>query len=138
MLKRLKAFLRSWKAELDEAALALPVIMLVSVGLMNMTLFGSAAVNAANAANFGARMGSVAQSNPMGYAVNAAQQKLAALPVGTYSVSTGGNTAVGGVMYVTVQYRVPNYFKGLASLFGVSTPSELSGTVTQYFRKEGW
>jgi hypothetical protein len=41
-------------------------------------------------------------------------------------------------MYVTVQYRVPNYFKGLASLFGVSTPSELSGTVTQYFRKEGW
>lgn len=134
----MRRFLRDCKAELDEAALSLPIILLVSLGLINMTLFGSAAVNAANAANFGARMGSVAQSNPMGYAVSAAQQKLSALPIGEYSISTGGNASVGGVMWVTVQYSVPNYFQSLAGLFGVSTPDDLSGSVTQYFRKEGW
>jgi len=138
MIQRLRAFWRDCKAELDEAAFALPVILLVSIGLVNLTLFGSAAVNAANAANYGARMGSMAQSNPLGYAVNHAQQKLYALPVGEYSISTGGNTVPGGVMWVQIEYRVPNYFRGLASMFGVSLPSQLSGRVTQYFRREGW
>ena len=138
MLSQVSRFLRNCKSELDEAALALPVIMLVSLGLINLSLFGSAAVNAANAANFGARMGSVAQTNPMGYASNATQQKLAALPVGEYTIATGGSTSAGGVMWVTVQYQVPNYFASLAGLFGVNTPPQLSGTVTQYFRKEGW
>ncbi len=138
MMRSLRAFWDDRRAELDEAALALPVILLVSLGLINLTLFGSAAVNAANAANFGARMGSVAQTNPLGYAVSAAQQKLAALPVGEYAITSGGSSVAGGVLWVSVQYRVPNYFAGLAGLFGVSTPSQLSGSVTQYFRREGW
>lgn len=137
-MTRLRAFWRSCKAELDEAALALPVILLVSLGLINLTLFGTAAVNAANAANYGARMGSMAQANPLGYAVSAANQKLGALPVGEYAISTGGSTVAGGVMWVRVEYRVPNYFRDLAGIFGVSAPSTLSGQVTQYFRREGW
>ncbi|RCK72755.1 MAG: hypothetical protein ANABAC_1289 [Anaerolineae bacterium] len=138
MIQCLRRFWRDCKAELDEAALSLPVILLVSIGLINLTLFGSAAVNAANAANFGARMGSVAMASPLGYAASAANQKLSALPIGEYAVSTGGSGVAGGVMWVRVEYRVPNYFSGLARLFGVSSPSELSGSVTQYFRREGW
>lgn len=130
--------IRSLKAELDEAALALPVVLLVSIGLVNLAIFGSVALNAANAANYGARMGSMAQVNPLGHAVSAANQKLSALPAGTYSVSAGGNTVAGGIMWVQINYQAPNYFRGLASLFGVNAPANLSGSVRQYFRREGW
>lgn len=128
----------SKRAELDEAAFALPVLLLVSLALVNLALLGFAAVNAANAANYGARMGSVAQSVPAQVAAEAAQGKLAAVKVGSYTVSVSGGGQPGSLITVTVTYRMPNYFNGLANLFGVGTPSQFQGIARAYFRQEGW
>ncbi len=130
--------LRSCRAELDEAALALPVLLLVSLALVNLALLGVAAANAANAAEYGARLGSVALSNPAGAAYAAAQSKVNAVGVGTYAVSVSGGGRPGARIEVAVAYRVPNWFGALARLFGVSTPAEFGGTARAYFRQEGW
>lgn len=84
----MRKLLRDRRGELDEAALVLPVLLLISLALINMAILGFAAVNAGNAANYGARMGSVAQSNPAGVAVASANQMLTAAPVGTYAVDS--------------------------------------------------
>lgn len=130
--------LRSRMAELDEAAIALPVLLLVSLALVNLALLGFAAVNAGNAAEYGARIGSVALSNPAGQAYSAALAKVNAVQVGSYTVSVTGGGRPGSRIEVAVTYRVPNYFGGLASLFGVGTPSQFQGTARAYFRQEGW
>jgi hypothetical protein len=134
----MRKLLRDLRAELDEAALVLPVLLLISLGLVNLAILGFAAVNAGNAANYGARMGSVAQSDPSGVAVSSAYQMLAAAPVGTYTVSVTGSGLPGSMMIVQVSYTVPNYFGGLAGFFGVSTPGDFTSTVASYFRQEGW
>ncbi len=130
--------LRDRRGELDEAALVLPVLLLISLALVNMAILGFAAVNAGNAANYGARMGSVAQSNPTGVAIASANQMLAAAPVGSYAVTVSGSGLPGAMMTVTVRYTVPNYFGGLAGFFGVSSPGNFTNTATSYFRQEGW
>ncbi len=138
-MKQLLARIRSSRAELDEAAFVLPVLLLVALGLVNLALLGFAAINANNAANYGARMGSVAQQNPTGVAQAAAQEKLAAVRVGSYQVSVNGSSTPGGLLTVTVRYTVPSYFGAAAGWFGVaSVPREFSGTAQAHFRKEGW
>jgi hypothetical protein len=134
----MRRLLHDRRAELDEAALVLPVLLLISLGLVNLAILGFAAVNAGNAANYGARMGSVAQSDPTGVAVSCAYQMLSAAPVGTYAVSVTGSGLPGDLMIVQVSYTVPNYFGGLAGLFGVNTPVNFTSTASSYFRQEGW
>ncbi len=134
----MRKLLRDRRGELDEAALVLPVLLLISLALVNMAMLGFAAVNAGNAANYGARMGSVAQSNPAGVAIASANQMLAAAPVGTYAVSVSGSGLPGDMMTVQVRYTVPNYFGGLAGFFGVGTPANFTHSATAYFRQEGW
>lgn len=130
--------LRNRTAELDEAAFALPVLLLVSLALVNLTLLGFAAVNAANAAEYGARLGSVALSNPTGAAYSAALNKVSAVRVGSYTVSVSGGGRPGSRIEVAVTYRVPNYFGGLARMFGANLPGQFQGTARAYFRQEGW
>lgn len=134
----MRKLLADRRAELDEAALVLPVLLLISMGLVNLAILGFAAVNAGNAANYGARMGSVAQSNASGVAASSAYQMLEAIPVGTYSVSVSGGGEPGDLMVVVVSYSVPNYFEGLASIFGVGTPGTFTSSASSYFRQEGW
>jgi Flp pilus assembly protein TadG len=134
----MRKLLHDRRGELDEAALVLPVLLLISLGLVNLGILGFAAVNAGNAANYGARMGAVAQSNPSGVAVSSAYQMLSAAPVGTYTVSVTGSGLPGDMMVVRVSYSVPNYFGGLAGFFGVSTPGNFTNIATSYFRQEGW
>ena len=132
--------LGSRRAELDEAAFALPVLLLVSLGLVNLALLGFAAVNAANAAEYGARVGAVAQTNQASAAMAAANNKLSGVRVGTYTVTVTGNGTPGSRIEVRVQYRVPNYFGGLSSLF-LAAPrpsSTFTGTAKATFRQEGW
>jgi hypothetical protein len=134
----MRKLFRDRHGELDEAALVLPVLLLISLGLVNLAILGFAAVNAGNAANYGGRMGSVAQSDPSGVAVSSAYQMLVAAPVGTYTVSVTGSGLPGDMIIVQVSYSVPNYFAGLAGFFGVSTPGDFTNTATSYFRQEGW
>jgi hypothetical protein len=92
---------------------------------------------AANAANYGARIGSVSQENPTGIAVGAARQMIASAPVGDYSVSSSGGGNPGALLAVRVDWRVPNFFRGLLGFFGASV-GDFSGTSVAYFRQEGW
>ncbi|MEW6287374.1 MAG: hypothetical protein AB1509_14215 [Chloroflexota bacterium] len=128
----------SRRAELDEAAFALPVLLLVSIALINLAILGFAAVNASNAAEYAARMGSVALSDQTGVARAAAMSKVSAVQVGTYAVSVRGGGSPGSRIEVAVTYRVPNFFSGLAGFFGVGTPPQFQGTARAYFRQEGW
>jgi hypothetical protein len=134
----MRKLLHDLGGELDEATLVLPLLLLVSLGLVNLAILGFSAVNAGHAANYGARMGSVAQSNPAGVAAASAYQMLSAIPVGEYSVSVSGSGLPGDSLTVRVTYSVPNYFSGLAGFFGVSTPGSFGSTVSSTFRQEGW
>jgi len=138
MIRSIKQFLLDRRAEMDEAVFVYPVLLLLSFGLVNLAMVGFAGVNAANAANLGARMGPVAQSNPTGVATASANQMIAAAPVGTYSVAVQGGGSPGQSIRVLVSYSVPNYFSGMASLFGVQLPASFEGTATSVFRQEGW
>jgi len=138
MIKRLKGFFKDIRAELDEAAFVLPVLLLVTFGLVNLSMLGYAAMAANNAANFGARMASVAQNNQFGVAQSAANSMLNGITVGDYVVSVQGGGVPGSIVRVQVQYSVPNYFQGLASMFGVSSPGSFIGTSRADFRQEGW
>ncbi|NUM44040.1 MAG: hypothetical protein HUU38_04980 [Anaerolineales bacterium] len=138
MLNSLKQFLKDCKGEMDEAVFVYPLLLVIAFGLVNLAMVGFAGVNAANAANYGARMGSVSQENPQGTAATSANEMIAVAPVGTYTVSVQGNGNPGGAIRVFVSYSVPNYFAGPASFFGISLPTDFEGTATSIFRQEGW
>lgn len=123
---------------LVEAAITFPVMLLILFGLITMGMIGFAAVNANNAANYGARVGSVAQSAQASVASNSALSMLSATTVGTYSVGVSGGGAPGDLIIVQVTYSVPNYFQGLTAFFGVSSPEKFTGDAFSYFRQEGW
>ena len=134
---RLRHLLHDCRGEMAEAAVTLPIVMLAALALVNLTIAGFASVNAANAANYGARIGSVNQENPSGAAVAAANQMLANTPIGNYIASASGGGPPGSLLAVMVSWEVPNYFKGLMSFFGASL-DDFSGTTVAYFRQEGW
>jgi hypothetical protein len=134
---RLRRLLHDPRGEMAEAAVTLPIVMLAALAIVNLTIAGFASVNAANAANYGARIGSVNQENPSGAAVAAANQMLANTPIGDYIASASGGGPPGSLLAVTVSWEVPNYFKGLMSFFGASL-DDFSGTTVAYFRQEGW
>ncbi|MDK2981350.1 MAG: hypothetical protein PWQ55_1697, partial [Chloroflexota bacterium] len=56
-----------------EAAITLPVVLLLTFAMVNLAMAWYAAVAASNAANYGARVGSVSQTSPTVNAVAAAQ-----------------------------------------------------------------
>jgi len=121
-----------------EAAVTLPVVLLAALLMINGAMAGFAAVNAANAANMGARVGSVTQGNAAAAAVAAAQDVLSRAPVGTYRVRAWGGGAPGVPIVVQVDWEVPSFLGGLTAFFGRSGPQRFSGTATAVFRGEGW
>ena len=134
----LRKFWRDRRAEMDEAAFVIPVLLLVTFGLINFGMLGYASVSAGNAANYGARMGSVAQANPQGVAASSTNRMLSGTTVGSYQVSVSGGGSPGSLIRVQVRYQVPNYFASLANLFGVDLPGVISGNANADFRQEGW
>ncbi len=136
--KKIGPFLRDRRAELDEFALVLPVLLLVTFGLVNLSMLGYAAIAANNAANYGARAASVAQSNQAALAQSAANSMLNGVTVGAYTVNVLGGGSPGSIVRVQVTYRVPNWFQPFALLVGVNTPGEFANTVYSDFRQEGW
>jgi hypothetical protein len=125
------------QAEAAEAAITLPVAILVTLAFVNMSLAGFSSVNAAIAAYVGARYGSVAQEGASAAATRAAYAQINAAPVGEYNVSVSGGGRPGSVIAVTVHWEFPNYFKGLAGFFGLSL-GDFEGTAVSTLRQEGW
>lgn len=126
------------RGSMAEAAVTLPIIMLATLALVNLAIAGFVAVNANNAANYGARLGATAQSNPAAVAQSNAQARLTNA-VGTYTVAivASGGTR-GDLLGVRVHWRYPNFFAGLTAFFGVTSGPFIEGDATAYFRQEGW
>jgi hypothetical protein len=121
-----------------EAAITLPVVVLLTFAMANLAMAWYAAVAASNAANYGARMGSVSQTDPIGMAVTAAQGRLDSITVGTYSISGSGGGYRGAQVNITVDWAVPNFIGGLMTLLGGGDQINFAGTALSTFRQEGW
>ena len=134
-------FLQDRKAiETVEAAITLPIALLVMLATINLGLvvFGQQAVQ--SAARHGARMGSVAQSCPSCWAVTEARGAIEGAGVvhnPNVVILSGGGRA-GSVLKIRVTGEVPNFFGGLGAIFpGLPEgPFQLNGEAT--FRQEGW
>lgn len=131
-----RSFLRDESGDMVEGALTFPLMALVTLALVNLALAGFASTTANYAAGYGARAGSVAQVDPAGQALSAAQQALVS-GVGTYNVRVAADTYPGGVVRVEVDWTVPNFYGSLMPLFGAAN-RPLTGSAVSAFRKEGW
>lgn len=122
--------------DMVEGALTLPLMALVTLALVNLALAGYASVTANNAVNYAARIAAVSQHNVTGEALNAANHALQA-GIGEYTVDIQADSHPGGLVQVSVQWEVPNFFGSLMPFFGA--PNEpINGEAVSVFRKEGW
>jgi hypothetical protein len=121
-----------------EVAITLPVVILLTFALVNLALAGYASVAAANAANYGARVGSVVQQGAAGAAATAANQSLKSTMIGKYAVGAGGGGTPGSQITVTVNWTVPNYFGSILRFLGGGNVKEFKGQARSAFRQEGW
>ena len=134
---RLSRMLNRRGDEFAESAIAFPMVVLLLITLFNLSLAGFASVNAANAANHGARVGSVYQQGSAGAAYSAAMQSISYAPNGSYQISVSGGGFPGATILVSVKWTVPNYMAPIVSFFGGSMGG-LGGTSSATFRQEGW
>lgn len=138
LVRAFQRFLRDRRGdEFVQSAIALPVVVLTTLALFNLSIAGFASMNASNAANHAARIGSVNQTNVAATAYTAAMQSISYAPVGEYVVNVSGGGFPGATITVTVQWSVPNYMAPLLEFLGGQS-RDLSGTVTSTFRQEGW
>jgi len=135
--KHLARMLNRRGDEFAESAIAFPIVVLLLIALFNLALAAFAANNASNAANYGARIGSVQQHGATGAAYAAAMQSISHAPVGDYQIGVAGGGFPGATIRVDVTWNVPNYMAPLMSFFGGS-PGDLSGSASSTFRQEGW
>jgi len=132
-------FMKDKRGDMAEAAITTPIVVLLFLALVNLAMAAYAAQAAQNAANYGARMGSVAQVNPAGVAYLAARRAAESSIVGDYEVqilAPGG--VVGSELAVRVNWRVPNFLSSLAALFPGLPRGDFRGHATAIFRQEGW
>ncbi len=137
-MNALKRFAADEDGSLMEMAIVTPMMLLLTLGMLNLVLFGVAGIHANNAANYAARMGSVAQTNPEGVAASAAARKLAVVGLGTYNVAVSSAGPRGSLVRVEVTYSVPSYIGQLMTLVGAPAIQTMQNTTSVYFRKEGW
>jgi Flp pilus assembly protein TadG len=121
-----------------ETAITLPAMILVSLGAANLALAAYCAVAATNAANYGARVGSVSQQNAAGRAIAAAQAHASQTGIGDYSVTAYGGGRRGSQIVVEVHWEFENWFQGILSFMGGSSPGTFTGNTRSTFRQEGW
>jgi len=121
-----------------EAAITLPVVVLMTFAMINLAMAGFASVAANNAANIGARVGSVSQSNQLGFAIAAAQAQLNQTNIGEYQIFASGGGTRGSQIIIQIGWQVPNYIGGLLTLLGGPEVTTISGSAQSSFRQEGW
>ena len=132
-------FINDEKGSMAEADVTTPVIILLMVAIVNLGMLMYVNQAAENAANYGARRGSVAQNNAAAVAYAAANEASQGALIGEYEVTiTAPGGIVGSTMAVQVDYTVPNLLRGLSGLFPGLPSGEFSGNVEATFRQEGW
>jgi hypothetical protein len=132
--------LRSHRASVAlEAAITLPVALLVLIAIINFGMVEFSRQMLANAVNYGARVGSTTQGCRSCAAVSAAYQKLEGTPLRNANVdilAPGGY--VGDTLKIRASGDVPNLFGGLMALFGGHNTESFHVTADAVFRAEGW
>jgi Flp pilus assembly protein TadG len=126
-------------AEMAEAAVALPVVILVLLFVLNGTLAGYTAMAAAQAAEAGARAGAAAREHPEMWAAAATSAALERAGMGgsfTYSVKV--DEEPGGAVKVMVAWSYPSVLSGLCRYFGGDCPEHFGGVTTATRKREGW
>lgn len=121
-----------------ETAVVMPVVLVLTFALINFAIAGYASVAASNAANYGARVGSVTQRAAAGAAATAANATLEKTMIGEYQVAAAGGGRPGSRITITVNWRVPNWIGSILSLLGGGAGIEFKGTSAATFRQEGW
>jgi Flp pilus assembly protein TadG len=116
-----------------QAALVIPLMAILTVFMISFGGASFVANVAANAANHGARVGSVYQQGAADAAYSAAMRSASSQGVGDYSVQVSGGGRPGTTITVSVFWRFPNLLGPLVGL-----PSYFSGDATSVFRQEGW
>lgn len=134
-MKAIWRFLRGRRAAsgFAQASVVIPLMTVLTVAMIS---FGGAAFvanNAANAANHGARVGSVYQQGAAQAAYAAAMQSANSQSIGQYSVTVAGGGRAGSTITVRVDWRFPNI---LGSIIGLGP--YFSGSTMSTFRQEGW
>lgn len=131
------SFLTDRRGDMVEGALTFPLLVLVTLALVNLALAGFASVMAANAAHVATRLAAVDQRQPAAAAYAAAQDALQGT-VGSYTVRVErADSYAGGRVAVRVHWQVPNFFAGLMPLFGTRA-APIQGEAYSVLRKEGW
>ncbi len=135
----LSRFFHDERGDMAEAAITTPIIILLMVTILNFGMIAYTAQAAENAANYGARRGSVAQDNAIGTAVAAAHYAANRSLLGEYSVQAVAPGGIAGSeLGIRVTYRVPNLMRPLAGLFPGLPKGDFTGDATATFRQEGW
>ena len=126
--------------EMVEAVVTLPIALFVLVAIVNLgfALYALQAVQ--NAANYGARMGSVAQDcrSCAAYAAALAQIRQTAVRNSAAQILAPGGV-VGSTLRIKVTGEVPNLMGPLLALLGgpdLGGPIQVAGEAS--FRAEGW
>ena len=129
-------------SNMAEAAITMPVVLLVLLFGINMTLVGHTALIASNAANYGARVGAVSQKDAKMWAEAAAR---AMLPQSNFAGQFDAPVAQvdenpGGVVTVTIHWEYPSVLSGLCFLFfsGGYCTRMFQGDAVSVWKKEGW
>jgi Flp pilus assembly protein TadG len=128
-------------SEMAEAAISIPVVLMILVLALNVTRAGYAAMAARTAADYGARVGSVSGANARAYAESAANVSLAqsGVDISGFEVNAAVLGEGGGqVVVVTVSWSSPTLLAGICTIFGEGCPDEFSGEERSVWRMEGW
>ncbi len=131
-------FLRQQQGDMVEAALTMPLMVLLALVLVNFALVGQARNVAQHAADVGARMGSVAFTGARQQAQHSAERALQYCLCDARVLSVTAADVPGGEVRVVVEWTVVNHVQPLMRLFGSSMPNPFRGTATATYRKEGW
>ena len=131
-------FLRQTQGDMVEAALTMPLMVLLTLALVNFALVGHARNASLHAAHFGARMGSTAFAGAESQARHSAESVLGHCLCQAQVVKVVAADVPGGEVTVEVQWTVQNYFAPLLSMFGGTLPETFTGTASASYRKEGW
>ena len=122
-----------------QAAIVFPVLAMLTIGLINLPVAAFASVHAANAANYGARVGSVYQQGAAQAAYAAATSEVSQVSVGSYVVNVSGGGFPGSTITVRVRWTVPNLVGPMLAFFGQGSGSAtITGESVATFRQEGW
>jgi hypothetical protein len=126
--------------QMAEAAVSIPAVLLILVLALNVSRAGFAALAARNAANYGARVASVAGGNAKVYGEAAAKASLEQSGVdGGFTVDvTISGMGPGSVVGVTVGWSTPTILAGICQAFGEGCPASVGGEATAVWRREGW